>query len=226
MNLIATLNLGGFLRPNVRASHEAAAKRWGCQYVTIDTPQGDRKDLFGAKLQLSYKYPWPEGCRVLYIDADALIRSDCPDMFGLVPEKCMGVVENDQGVLSDVSQRMQRDYWERLAPPECPYVPSWYFNSGVVLFTPALHHRVFARANALLSETGVVGGMEEQTATNIAAALTETPVLFLGHQFNRWGPAVFDASPEMPGYIVHYASCGRIRCERKNPYLDKARWEV
>lgn len=225
MNLIATLNLGSFLRPNVRASHLAAAHRWGCDYVTIDRPYGDRADLFGAKLQLFYKYPWPDGCRVLYIDGDALIRSDCPDPFAIVPEKCLGIVENNQTNNPDVD-KLQRSYWERLAPPECGYLSSWYFNTGVAVFTPSHHHRVFARANALVAPTGVVGGMEEQTAENIAARLCDTPVLFMGHQFNRMVQEVYDASPEMPGYIVHYASCGRIRCERKNPYLDNARWEV
>lgn len=73
MRFLTTINTNSFLCPNVRASHEHAAKRWGCYYNVIDKPLGHRTDTFGIKLQ-SYLYPYPPRSRVMYIEQIAEAR--------------------------------------------------------------------------------------------------------------------------------------------------------
>ena len=63
MRYLATHNIGNFIHPNVRASFQAAAKRWGCDYLEVDRYLGKAKDPLGSKMQLHH-LDVPDGAQV------------------------------------------------------------------------------------------------------------------------------------------------------------------
>ena len=97
MNLkyLCMLNINrDVLHPNSRDSFLAAARRWGAQYVEIVSRSAVHEHHFMQKLSV---HEWfPDGARVCCLDADTVIRSDCPDLFEMVPEHELGLVRSWQ----------------------------------------------------------------------------------------------------------------------------------
>ena len=80
MNCIVTVNINGVLCDNARSSFHCAADRWGVDFVEVRTsqwPVGYHPSF--NKLSLSKRLIGYD--RVLYLDADVLIRSDAPNIF-------------------------------------------------------------------------------------------------------------------------------------------------
>jgi len=151
---LATLNVGGkSLHPKSRASFEAAARRWGCQFVELRRPLAPCH-IFWQKAFVPVRLC--DFDRVLQLDADMLIRSDAPNPFDIVPAETIGVVsacqfppnEADIGYLEGVAISKHRDKcvgewagWTGLKP--CP--DTHHLNGGFFLYGPQKHAGVFAR---------------------------------------------------------------------------------
>ncbi|WP_460185730.1 phage portal protein [Thermopirellula anaerolimosa] len=85
-----------------------------------------------------------------------------------------------------------------------------YLNSGVLVFSPHLHHHVFEAARFVWAVTPDHSSWEigDQGPISLACRWTETPLCLLPHEYNRCGARLWDRwTPHMDAYIWHF--CGR-----------------
>ena len=79
MDCLVTLNLGGYLCENARASFLAAAGRWQVDYVEVTTSINPDINPCYTKPALLHRLKHYD--LVAYFDADILIRDDAPNPF-------------------------------------------------------------------------------------------------------------------------------------------------
>lgn len=210
MNYVVTLNLGNFIPANVRASMIVAALRWDAEFVEITSPLPGvaAEDVFGFKIRL-YDLDLPGAAadaRVLWLDGDCIVRSDCPSPFDLVPPECFGGVLNFQGDTHGGDPWPTHEpHWRqcaRGAGVAHPYDPARYINGGVMLWTPERHAHLWRWVEQVLDRRGLSGGlvgglagplnpMTEQTMLNVAIAELGIPLHLLPREFNRLGAAAW-----------------------------------
>ena len=111
-----------------RPSFEAYAQRIGAELLVIG-PQPDIPSQHWAKLSI-YELLKKRFNRVAYIDADALIRDDCPSLFDVVPEDSLGIFNEGKYTpramcIYEIMQayKIQLPDWNRID----------YFNTGVMV---------------------------------------------------------------------------------------------
>lgn len=94
-NVVATMVFGDEFREEVASrtlpTVEAYAERVGAEFAVIGNEQWARE-----LLELLEQYE-----RVFYLDADCLVRDDCPDVFELVPDHCVGLFDERDYVDAD-----------------------------------------------------------------------------------------------------------------------------
>lgn len=218
---LLTFNVNDFWHPNSRASFESAAKRWGCDIVEI-------KDYLGCGNPFAAKFRIDQFCgpgdRCLYLDADMLIRSDCPSPFDLVPLNKMGAVLNFQGdTHRGVPEMYQRPSWEAacaMLDIQRPYSDAEYINGGVILFSDNPQHL------SLIGDLGVritdTKGVNEQAAWSVAMSYTGY-AHYLPRTFNRVGPAVWERGDVMADFVWHFAGYMEHRDKRR---IADIHWRV
>jgi hypothetical protein len=223
---LTTIDFDSYLVPNVRASHEAAAQRWGADYRPMSEPWGPMaaKGVFGAKLDMGL-LPFDRPCRVVYVDGDVLIRDDCPSLFDRVPAGRFGGVPNYQG---DTHANPDRDHWptwtriaDRLAC-DLPYDPLTYINGGVMVFDLADHAIVWPVAASIFADDDRVGPMQEQTSVNVVLRMLGIPRQMLEPGYNRLGASVWRPGP-MPCFVSHLAHLGALR--DRGDLLETIQWQ-
>jgi len=145
---VITLNLYGDGMPeNIRASQRAAAERWNAEYVEINRPLFGWHDPFLEKLHLDrHAAPYD---RVVYLDRDAIVRADCPNLFEIVPKDHFGAVASEQeGHNLPFHIQPKMDPLCRLVGVPIDYATE-YINSGVLVFSSQAHKTAFESARCL-----------------------------------------------------------------------------
>ena len=211
---LCTLNVNrDVLHPNSRDSFLAAARRWGAQYVEIVTKSPSHEHHFIQKLSM---YEWfPDGARVCYLDADMVIRSDCPDLFEMVPEHELGLVRCWQPG-HECGQQSIVDYWCRKHElPELDITKEWH-NGGLVIFSTLFHRACLKLASdKAMEDPGIcVRAWEigDQAPLSAAAKAMDIPIRWLAPSFNRCGARLWHGwTPLMTDFIWHF--CGDISKE-------------
>jgi len=227
LNYLATINTGNFMCENVRESFQAAAKRWGAEYVEITEPFASGTHPFEMKLELPL-YPWQPGYRVFFAEGDVLIRDDCPSPFDEVPVGMFAAAHNDQGELDGVATNRQRIAWnaisdclsQEMGHPPVPY-RGMYWNTGVFMFEAA-HAGPFAAASELYKILKPYGA-DDQTILSMMIQTHLTQVHVLDRRWNCVGPIVWQAAPRMPTWITHYAKYLRFR-DGRDEVLKSIQW--
>lgn len=227
MNILATINTGDFMLQNVRESFQDAAARWGCEYVEITEPVGGCEDYWlDIKMSL-WKSPGFAGRRVVYFDADVLIRDDCPSPFDAVPAGKFGAVLNDQGEMDGLVLACQRFAWDAFssfleAPREYKGV---FVNGGMFVFEPDVHGQLFADALRLYECIGLEYGGGDQAALSVVLDAVNAPLHVLDRRWNCVGPIVWTSAPKCPAWVTHFAKYGPFRDGREDK-LRSAQWKV
>lgn len=218
---IITFNVNDFWHANSRASFESAAKRWGCDIIEV-------KDYLGAGNPFAAKFRIDQFCgpgdRCLYLDADMLIRSDCPSPFDMVPLYRIGAVLNFQGDTHDGEpEKHQRPSWERACEmlKSCRrYSDAEYINGGLILFSDwSIHHALIGGLGAAITDAK---GVNEQAAWSVGMAEMKC-AHYLPRTFNRIGPAVWERGDDMADFVWHFASYMQHRDKRR---IANIRWRV
>ncbi len=143
--------------------------------------------------------------RILYLDADILVKPAAPSPFSLVPEEAIGAVWDDVG----------EDAWKReeelvkleqqqgplpLADREAPH----FFNAGVLVMSRVHQPLWIFDRNAFIR-----GRWPDQSLLNYRVLREEVPVCDLGSSFNRMpvhGKNWQDAAWRRSAWLTHYAS--------------------
>jgi hypothetical protein len=234
---VVTLNVNNWASPNAIASQRHAAERWGAEYHEFTQPWctgTDASDVFAAKFDLG-DLPFEQPCRVVWLDADVMVRADCPSLFDEVPAGTFGGVLNDQGY--EGQDQCARDWWERTVdvlnvgviigadsyPVE--YSQATYVNGGVLVFDLPTHEPIFATSKAKrIRADRTVNPMLEQTLLNIWLRLFADQTI-LAATYNRLGKEAWLSGPAMTSYVYHFANIGELRGD-KRARMDRIDWRA
>lgn len=219
---LATLNVHGDGLPhNFRQSMRAAAERWGVEFVEITTPMVPWPDPYWEKLNLDRHLAMYE--QVMYVDRDVVIRSDCPNLFELVPEETFAAVPSEQE-----GHSFRREIEDTMTPLlrlcgiDHMVWETEYLNSGVMVFSPRRHAKIFEIARALHPIPWVRNWITiDQGLLALALKIVEPPRVFLPPTFNRCGAMLWDHwQPQMTDYIWHF--CGPKNWE----HITHTIWQI
>ena len=209
MNALVTLNLNDFMPPQVRESFHAAADRWGVKYVEITAPLGPQHHFWQKAIIPLSRYA-DSFDRVLQLDADMLIRSDCPSPFEIVPPENVAVVSHVQpGRPPHMRFERMKAAWAK-HQGLVPYRKSRdHLNLGLFLYSPPRHATLLRRWAQVGSDCNwsTWVSVPEQFALSCLLPMMRVPVTWLPWTFNTIramqrpmlaGPGV------MKTYIYHF----------------------
>jgi len=225
--IILTLNTNGDAwHREARLSVMDYAARCGAVLREVREPPPGVRGGYEAKLHLDRLVPADfQPCRVLYLDRDVVVRSDCPDLFGIVPEGWWGGVSSHQDghdFRESVAPRMTA--WSRASGLPAAQEDE-YLNSGVLVFDLPEHSRVFQMAReAVAAHPHAAPGWQvmDQGVLSSARMAAAVPLLTLPACFNRCGAECWDRyTGEMRDFIYHF--CGTGNNEAK---INAAKWRL
>ena len=158
--------------------------------------------------------------RLIYLDADMIIRPDCPNLFEVVPDNYMGLFNEGQFVPRAM---VLHDALIKMGP-----LPGWdgltYYNTGVMVIS-RFHRHVFNFPEGPIKPLKFPFG--EQTYLNHRIISRKVPIYELPWQFNRmslmnkWlGISRLDCQ------IVHYAGMNNPEETAKTIEKDGERWKA
>jgi lipopolysaccharide biosynthesis glycosyltransferase len=173
------------------------ADKLDADFIVINTIQTDTGNPGYEKFQLygllnHYK-------RVIFLDSDILIRSNCPDLFKVVPEEDFGAFVESNYILYNPDV----DHRERMSAiqEENGYI-GWnyeYFNSGVMVISKK-HQEAFNL------DHGTVIDLHDQTQLNYNVKKLGFWVHDIGLRFNNMD--FVNPLTRLEAYIIHYAGRG------------------
>jgi hypothetical protein len=211
-NIVCTLNVGrDCIDQNARSSIREAARRWQANYLEILVATGDTKlHHYYQKLRLLDHLP--SNCRVLYLDGDVVIRSDCPSPFAIVPRGQLGWIRSHHpshaGASSHIFQPMA-DLAKRNGV--VVDVKEDYLHSGLMLFELPQHKDLFIEVNRIVAEQGFNSHwpIADQGLFTVARKKLGLEVFWLPPMFQMAGEELWAGwTAEMRFPVQHY--CGPI----------------
>ena len=226
MNALAVLNIGDFCPAKVRESFQHATNRWGCVYVEITEPLAPVHHFWQKTFVSTSRYV-ESFDRVLQLDCDMLIRSDCPSPFDLVPPDNIGVVSRVQRGAKIGLFEGRKNRWARMMGL-LPYGEErLHLNAGLILYSPVRHRNTFL----MLQEVGRRVGwsrrctVPEQFALSCILAHSPVPVTWLPSTFNtlRAGHNRMAPPGVMQTYIYHFNGPRGRNLPRA---VEKCEWRV
>ena len=193
---IVTIAIGAEYSRLAKWTHPAMrsyAQRVGAEFIVIDSFATSSSTPHFAKYRLYELLTTYQ--RVLYIDSDALIASNCPDLFEMVPESQLGVfLEEDEPKPTRRITEIQNI---------CGNIDGWtgtFFNTGVMVLSAA-QRGMFDPA----FQQNSVGSEYEQAQLNWNAQKLGLSIFNIGRRFNHivWE---LDGS-RYDSCIIHYVFC-------------------
>ena len=189
--VIATLNIGGkSLRPQSRASYQAAAERWGAEFMEIRKPIRQGVHHFWQKMLVPGLLP--DGTRVLQLDADMLIRGDAPSPFDLVAPDHIGLVAAQPPYRSTPPGRTVMGnrgrgvaLWASRMKTPLRVPPGRYLNAGFFLYTTEVARPIFRDAYEIAQRSGFcTKGLPEQAVVSLLLHRDQHPTTWLPYHWN------------------------------------------
>lgn len=177
-----------------RESQMSYADRIGADYHVIMEQEISKTTPHWEKFQISTLLDTYD--RIIYLDADVIVRSDCPSLFDVVPADHFGAF--NEAPFTNRSREMMieacREYGVTLR--------GWnglYFNSGVMVISRC-HRDMFVKPEIENCH------FYEQTYLNIAFANSEYKFFDLPYHYNRMSCMDGITGEERHvAYILHYA---------------------
>jgi len=224
MKALATVNYGSVLKPNARASFQAAAKRWEVEYAEMNestVPLIEELHPAAMKTAMFKVLPYDE---IFYCDSDCIISRHCPSPFEVFwgPEELR--------VVRDSSPYDCREQdWARHAKkmPELldiPLVIQDYWNSGMFLARRKYHARMFELAN-WICQTDFSSPWMDQTVFVMSAILEGVKIEYVDERWNYlFVGRIPDfrnigEHPEYPAWILHGAGA-----PEREQWLNEVKW--
>lgn len=213
--IVCTLNVGSnVLHDNARSSMREAARRWGADYFEILQPLGEASTHhYYQKLQIDRHLP--ENCRVVYYDADVVVRSDCLSPFEVVPIGSFGFVRSHHPSHEGATHHIYAPICEFAAKFNLSYGPEmvheFYPNNGMLVFDTSIHRAVFEQARLMADTLGFDSRWEiaDQGFLSVAALITKASVFFVPPMFQMHGDVLWSGwTPEMFTFGYHF--CGPV----------------
>ena len=215
MNTIIVTNTGNFWSPNARYSVMDAASRWNATVTEITEVACIFRDKF--------KRHDINADRVLHLDADIVIRQDCPDPFEIVSPTMFGAVSNYQDD-ERLAERLEMDghAWSWLCQHlgRKDFSVSEAINGGFLMWTPEIHAPIIKQLDTLLPDK--MPCLAEQAAWSWAF---RDCLHLLPHSFNRVGRSVWTSTHCMTSYVYHWANWFEFRgTDAKRARIQRTGW--
>lgn len=191
-----------------RPSIESYAERFGLEVVDLETKglnlevlrwRRRHRNLHLEKFQIFEILE--EYDRVLYLDADILVHPKAPNVFEVVPEGSIGVV-NEQ-INAEQSKREQE--WRRMQRRlgKLDETPQRYFNAGMLVVSR--DHRELFNYKRL---TFAGGRWPDQNTLNYYARKQGFPIHWLAPEWNLmpvFGDSFNSGEIRRASWFIHYA---------------------
>jgi hypothetical protein len=228
MNAIYVVNYNDILSNNSRLSFIDAAKRWNAEYVEITESSGLNlaKGMKATAIKVK-AFGLTRAARILIIDADVIIRSDCPSLFEVVPESMLGAALGAPTYhpysgpeLVEVKKFYNKSQ-KYLDLPE--WDSSKYINTGVMLASHKYHEELFDAVFEL--EDIIKAKWYEQIPFCFALTKYNHEVYILNDTFNYRPIPLSQIPTKMNHYIVHLAGVRESNLEKRQ-ILDGIQWQI
>jgi hypothetical protein len=228
VNWVVVLNICDVLCSNARESQQSAAQRWGCGYAELTERFSDLDpswDKYGNIVRFAYSH---DVDRMLYLDADTLVRSDAPNPFELFtdlnalyavldfrPEYDAVITEEWHRVITSWPLGIVHGWfnWPGIVTGRNE---EWFFNAGFFLFQPAAFKMELEQFLAHIPSVQTVS-LVEQGMWNY---LVKRRTVLIDRTWNRLLP---DVSGPMKDYVYHFTGFGK---ERVRPQLPTYNWKI
>ena len=214
MNYLVTLNINDCLCSNSRNSMLDACSRWGCKFHEItENYVGDQNVCFNKLVGIKRLTEEADVDRLMYLDADMLIRSDAPNPLVLFNDDktyavrdCKDSSTEDEFLywksmvveswLLSVHEKLKLDVDINRLVDTCK---DWFFNAGMFLMSAKQN-----RPNIDLFIRNIpsfpVNGRIEQAMWNYILKNSENMV-YIDRTWNMLEP---DLSESMKNFIYHF----------------------
>lgn len=214
MNFIFVINFNDMLAENSRASLRACADRWGCGYFeVVSLPEHPAQHAACYKAMAFQLCPLAD--RLFIIDADTVVRSDCPNPFTEFPDDALTAVFQKRGWgPNDGIERAEWAKCQQFAQNDAERdivrrgmaldatLP--YFNSGVMVASREQHAAPFLRASQITREQGF--SWYDQTALNFAARCAGSKIHGAPDSWNCFNPDWARGEwKKMHSFVYHFA---------------------
>jgi hypothetical protein len=176
------------------------------QKISTESPHYEKFQIY--ELLQTYK-------RLIWIDCDAIIRDDCPNLFKIVPPEKMGMF--DEGRFKNHTHRIMQASRIHNIAIEKDYKGE-YFNTGIMVIS-RLHRDVFIKPVIEDAHNHF-----EQSYLNLIIQSKHTKVHKLTHHFNRM--VLMDeltGEHRLNSYIMHYA--GILQNMLPIISIDREKWK-
>ncbi len=211
---IVTIAIGDTYQNLAKMTHAsiaAYAKKINAKFIVIDAVKVSVTSPHFEKFQIYDLLN--EYDRILYIDTDAIVREDCPNIFDIIKPDSLGIF--NEGKLADRVEAINQTcaaYNEN--------IKDWngaYYNTGVMVVS-RIHKPLFKKPEK------EIWNFYEQSYLNLRILKDGIKVQELDHVFNRI--SVVDKATgdhRLKSYIVHYA--GVLNNLDKLIPSDLQRWQ-
>lgn len=215
-NLVLTLAMGPYaeLGKLTHPTFKSYADRIGADFKCISEQKISQTTPHWEKFQISSLLD--EYDRIIYLDTDIIVRDDCPDLFDVVPEDCLGAFDESRFV--ERSKEMMIDICKQYEVT----LPSWdgkYFNTGVLVISQ-IHRELFIKPEK------EIFSFWEQSYLNMMIAKLRIKMHDLDYKFNRMTCMdIFTGEERHESYMIHYAGCPNISALFNLIPLDLEKWK-
>jgi len=155
--------------------------------------------------------------RIIYVDQDVIIRDDTPNLFDIVPEEKLGVLNeayfvNRMGVLKSFAFNLGIEFIDNGA----------YYNTGIMVVSKK-HKNIFIKPKEEIND------FYEQTYVNLIinkSLNAEDDIFYLDCNFNRM--TCMDSllgKTRLDSYIIHYAGCPNLDLMKELMKKDLMQWK-
>lgn len=195
--LVLTIAIGDEYSRMRKLTHPAIeryAKKINADYMCIDKKTVSETSPHWEKFQiydLLNKYD-----RIMYLDTDILVRDDCDDLFGIVPQDSLGMF--NEAPFTNRSMELMIDICKKYNIT----LPDWngkYYNSGVMVISKD-HRELFKKPEIEHFS------FYEQSYLNMMIAHLEIKMFDLRYIYNRMTCMdAFTGEERHASQIIHYA---------------------
>lgn len=214
------MDINGVLHENSAASFRAACRRWACGYHVVRETPPEARGLHPMHCRLWMWELLPDARRVFYLDADTVVRADCPSPFHTFPDEGLLYAVKDGSPRFDNWRDLRREHERAVADMRrvlgVTLDPDRYFNSGVMLLSRRAHHAELRDVRrAAMAHPEVT--FPDQSYLNVVAR--RAGLELIPETWNYIQPQEF---PVMSHWVYHFAGYARRR-QRLLPQADWAR---
>jgi len=200
---------------------EAYAGKIGADFVPLGERRFPDRPPYFEKFQLFELLSRYD--RVVWMDSDLLVRPDCPDLFGLVPEHEVGAFNEGAFIPERRVTLAQAMRFYGFPPPPRDRWKGEYYNTGV-LVASRLHRYLFDPKDA---GEGFPGDGTEQTLVNCRMLDQGVDSRPLEYRFNRMTCMDgFLGMPRHDAYVIHYAGAPDTSVVQSLMLKDIATWNA